>query len=289
VKIFLIILAMALCAAAFDAEAAFGLLEEQVAFGPRIPGSPGHEACKWWLIGELGRYCDELTLDAFDYVSPDGAYAFRLTNIIGVINPDAPRRVMLGAHWDTRMFADEDPDPERRTEPVPGADDGASGVAVLLELARSFAQDTPDVGVVFILFDGEDQGRIGGMDFCIGSEHLARQGSLLYTVGIVADMIGDADLAVFHEGNSVLDAPDLTRSVWDTAKMLDEGAFQPGYGSTLNDDHKAFLVRGLPTILLIDFDYDVWHTTHDTPAHCSAASLGAVGRVLEAFVRAGKF
>jgi len=280
---------MALCAAAFDAEAAFGSLEEQCAFGPRIPGSPGHEACKWWLVQELGRYCDELTLDAFDYVSPDGAYAFRLTNVIGVINPDAPRRVMLGAHWDTRMFADEDPDPGRRTEPVPGANDGASGVAVLLELARSFAQDTPDVGVVFILFDGEDSGRIGGMDFCIGSEHLARQGSLIYTVGIVADMIGDADLAVFHEGNSVLDAPDLTRSVWDTARGLGEGAFKPGYGSTLSDDHKAFLVRGLPTILLIDFDYDVWHTTHDTPAHCSAASLGAVGRVLEAFVRAGEF
>ncbi|OGD71787.1 MAG: hypothetical protein A2Y64_07380 [Candidatus Coatesbacteria bacterium RBG_13_66_14] len=288
-KVLLIILATALAAAAFDAEAAFGLLEEQCAFGPRFPGSEGHEACKWWLIGELGRHCDALALDAFDYVSPDGAYAFRLTNIIGIINPEAAKRVMLGAHWDTRIFADEDPDPGRRTEPVPGANDGASGVAVMLELARCLAEDPPDVGVIFVLFDGEDQGRIGGMDFCTGSDHLARQGSLSYSAGIVADMIGDSDLAVFHEGNSVLDAPDLTRSVWDTARALGEGAFKPGYGSTLNDDHKAFLVRGLPTVLLIDFDYDVWHTTADTPGHCSAASLGAVGRVIEAFVRAGEF
>jgi glutaminyl-peptide cyclotransferase len=289
VRVFLVILATALGAAAFDADAAFGLLEEQVAFGPRIPGSPGHEACRWWLVGELGRYCDQLALDAFDYVSPDGSYAFRLTNIIGVINPDAPRRVMLGAHWDTRMFADEDPDPARRTEPVPGANDGASGTAVLLELARSFAEDPPDVGVLFVLFDGEDSGRIAGMDFCIGSDHLARQGSLAYSAGIVVDMIADGDLAVFHEGNSVLDAPDLTRRVWDTARKLGEDAFQAGYGYTLNDDHKPFLVRGLPTVLVIDFDYDVWHTTSDTPAHCSAESLGAVGRVVEAFVRAGEF
>ncbi|HUT97487.1 MAG TPA: M28 family peptidase [bacterium] len=288
-KVLFIILATALAAAAFDAEAAFGSLEEQVAFGPRMPGSAGHEACRWWLIGELGRHCDQLTLDAFDYVSPDGSYAFRVTNIIGVINPEAPRRVMLGAHWDTRIFADEDPNPARRTEPVPGANDGASGVAVLLELARSFAEDTPDVGIIFVLFDGEDSGRIGGMDFCTGSDHLARQGSLSYSAGIVVDMIGDSDLAVFHEGNSVLDAPDLTRSVWDTAKRLGVEAFQPGYDATLNDDHKPFLVRGLPTILLIDFDYDVWHTTSDTPEHCSAASLGAVGRVVEAFIRAGEF
>jgi len=289
VKILPIILATALCASAFDGEAAFGLLEEQVAFGSRMPGSEGHEACKWWLVSELGRHCDALILDAFDYVSPDGSYSFRLTNIIGVVNPEAPRRVMLGAHWDTRIFADEDPDPARRTRPVPGANDGASGVAVLLELARCFAEDTPDVGIIFVLFDGEDSGRIGGMDFCIGAEHLARQGSLRYSAGIVVDMVGDADLAVFHEGNSVLDAPDLTRAVWDTAERLGEDAFQPGYDSTLNDDHKPFLVRGLPTILVIDFDYDVWHTTSDTPAHCSAESLGAVGRVLEAFVRSGEF
>ncbi len=288
-KILLIILATALAAAAFDAEEAFGLLQEQCAFGSRMPGSAGHEACKWWLIGELGRHCDSLTLDAFDYVSPDGSYAFGVTNIIGVINPDAPRRIMLGAHWDTRIFADEDPNPARRTEPVPGANDGASGVAVLLELARCLAEDPPDAGVMFVLFDDEDQGRIGGMDFCAGSDHLARQGSLAYSAGIVVDMVGDADLAVFHEGNSVLDAPDLTRAVWDTAKRLGEDAFKPGYDATLNDDHKAFLVRGLPTILLIDFDYDVWHTTSDTPGHCSAESLGAVGRVLEAFIRAGDF
>jgi glutaminyl-peptide cyclotransferase len=289
VKVIGIILATALGAAAFDAEAAFGLLEEQVDLGPRIPGTEGHKDCKWWLVGELGRYCDQLVLDEFDYVSPDGSYSFRLTNIIGVVNPEASRRVMLGAHWDTRMFADEDPNPGRRSSPVPGANDGASGVAVLLELARCFAENPPETGVVFVLFDGEDQGHIGGMDFCTGADHLARQGSLRYSAGVVVDMIGDADLAVYHEGNSVLDAPDLTRALWDTAERLGEDAFQPGYGSTLNDDHKPFLVRGLPTVLVIDFDYDVWHTVSDTPAHCSAESLGAVGRVVEAFVRAGEF
>jgi glutaminyl-peptide cyclotransferase len=288
-KTLVVLLSIAGLAAAFDAGAAFALLEEQVAFGPRQPGSPGHEACKWWLIGELGRCCDELTTDAFDYVSPDGAYSFRLTNIVGVINPGAPRRVMLGAHWDTRIFADEDPDPARRTEPVPGANDGASGTAVLLELARVFHEDPPDVGIIFVLFDGEDQGRIGGMEFCLGSDHLARQGSLRYACGVVVDMIGDADLTVMHEGNSVLDAPELTRRLWDTAAGLGEGAFIAGLGHTLNDDHRPFLERGLPTVLVIDFDYDVWHTVHDTPEHCSPESLGAVGRVLEAFIRTEEY
>ena len=284
-KALLLIGAFAAITAAFDAEAAFSLLERQVDFGPRHPGSSGHEACKWWLIGELGRHCDALALDAFDYVSPDGSFSFRLTNIIGVINPQARRRVMLGAHWDTRIFADEEPDPARRSLSVPGANDGASGTAVLLELARTFAQEPPAVGVLFVLFDGEDSGRIGGMDFCIGSERLARQGSLRYSAGVVADMVGDTDLAIYYEGNSLLDAPELTRRVWDIARELGEEAFVRGYGHTLNDDHKPFLVRGLPTILVVDFDYDFWHTTKDLPEHCSPKSLGAVGRVLEAFVR----
>ena len=279
------LLLLACLAAAFNAEAAFELLEEQVDFGPRHPGSAGHESCKWWLVGELGKYCDGLTLDAFDYVSPDGAHAFRLTNIIGVINPESPRRVMLGAHWDTRINADEDPDPKRRTDPVPGANDGASGVAVLLELARAFAEDPPSVGIVFVLFDGEDQGRIGGMEFRLGSEHLARQSSLRYAYGIVVDMIGDADLNVLHEGNSVLDAPELVGRIWDIAADPGIEAFIPGLGHTVNDDHKPFLERGLPTVLIIDFDYDVWHTVADTPEHCSPESLGAVGRVLEALIR----
>ncbi|MCK4593930.1 M20/M25/M40 family metallo-hydrolase [bacterium] len=284
-RVLLPLLFLTCLAAAFDAEAAFELLEEQMALGPRYPGSAGHESCKWWLVEQLGKYCDGLTLDAFDYVSPDGAHAFRLTNIIGVINPEATRRIMLGAHWDTRIHADEDPDPERRTDPVPGANDGASGVAVLLELARAFAEDPPAVGIIFVLFDGEDQGRIGGMEFCIGSEHLARQGPLRYAYGIVVDMIGDADLNILHEGNSVLDTPELVKRIWDTAADLGTDAFIPGLGHTVNDDHKPFLERGLPTVLIIDFDYDVWHTVDDTPEHCSPESLGAVGRVLEKLIR----
>ncbi len=269
----------------FDETAAFELLEEQVAFGSRAPGTKGNEECEWWLIEQLDKYCDELTLHRFDYTSPTGGHSFELTNIIGIINPDAPRRIMLGAHWDTRLYADEDPDPANRELPVPGANDGASGVAVLLELARVFSEYPPEVGILFVLFDGEDQGHIDRMPFCLGSEMLAASGMLRYDYGIVIDLVGDADLNLPQEGHSLQMAPSVVELVWGVAAELGESVFSQGAVSLINDDHLPFLERGYPTIDIIDLDYDYWHTVDDLPENCSAASLGSVGRVVETVIR----
>ena len=268
----------------FDQELAWELLVEQVEIGPRHPWAPGHEETRWWLIERLEPLVDELTLHRFQHVPAFGE-PLELCNIIGVLNPHAQRRVMIGAHWDTRLYADEDPNPANRELPVPGANDGASGVAVLLELARVFSEERPEVGVVFVLFDAEDQGRLSAMEFAYGSRRLADAELLSYDWGVVVDMIGDADLNIHPEGHSLTLAPRVVESIWDTAAGQGAVGFESEPLHTVTDDHLPLLRGGLPTIDLIDFDYDVWHTIDDTPEHCSGDSLGQVGRVLEALIR----
>lgn len=284
----LVLLTLCLSAGAvetsFDQRRAWTLLEKQLVLGPRYPGSPGHTAARWWIIGELAPLVDELTLQRFEYQPPFGE-ALTATNIIGLLNPEADTRVMLGAHWDTRRYADEDPEPARRGEPVPGANDGASGVAVLLELARVFAESPPEVGVLFVFFDLEDQGRIGGQEFCIGSERLAAAEALEFDYGVIVDLVGDAELNLHPEGHSLRGAPELVRRVWDIAAELGESAFIDEPRHTITDDHLPFLRRGRPVIDIIDFDFEHWHTVEDTAANCSPDSLGAVGRVVETLLR----
>lgn len=195
---------------------------------------------------------------------------------------------MLCAHWDSRPRADKDPDSTRHTQPVPGANDGASGTAVLLEMARVLAAFPPEIGVDIVLFDLEDLGDYGADDdpdslnpFSIGAAYFVSQrGQYTPRYGILLDMIGDKDLHIKKEGYSQAAAPLLLEQIWAAAEKVGADAFVDSHGVAITDDHVPFLRQGIPVVNLIDFDYPYWHTVADTPDKCSPASLQQVGDVL---------
>jgi Zn-dependent M28 family amino/carboxypeptidase len=202
-------------------------------------------------------------------------------NLLANFAPDRAFRVVLGAHYDTRPWADQDSGAARDL-PVPGANDGASGVAVLLEVAHALSQWDPGIGVDLVFFDGEDYGRQGDLDYYImGSRYFVEtMGAYRPHAMILVDMVGDADLRIPMEGYSWHAAPELTRLVFSVADSIQAPGFVAAVEDTVFDDHIPFLQRGVPAVDLIDFDYDVWHTTRDTPDRCAPASLESVARVL---------
>jgi glutaminyl-peptide cyclotransferase len=264
----------------FDADSAWVRLERQLAFGPRVPGSAAHRACADWLAGELERAGGRVERDAFTYRDPDGR-VWPLENLLGRFGPEGENRLLLVAHWDTRPWADLDPDPARRDRPIPGANDGASGVAVLLEVARVFGVAPPPGGVDILFTDGEDLGRAGVPEgFARGALRFAGRGLAAYRRAVVLDMIGDADLRIPVEGYSRDQAPEVVDWVWERGRRLEPLVFTTERGPYIVDDHVPLLTAGLPSVDLIDFDYPYWHTADDDLAAVSPASLGAVGRVL---------
>jgi Zn-dependent M28 family amino/carboxypeptidase len=252
--------------------------------GPRAPGSPGHEAAERWLIDSLRGLADDVAVQRFS-LAPGGREV-GMCNIIASFRPEERRRVLLATHWDTRAVADLDPDPSRRGDPILGANDGASGVAVLLELATLMNERPPRVGVDIVLFDGEDGGGAGGLGgWCLGSRHYAeRLGAYCPRLAVVVDMVGDSDLSVPVEPNSLSGAPEAVAEVWQEAKRAGAAAFEDRPGRAMFDDHIPLLRAGLPAVLVIDAEYAVWHTHGDTPERCSPRSLEQVGRVLVGLV-----
>ena len=257
----------------FDGQRAYADVKIQVAFGPRIPGSQGHAQSQAWIRKELesaGWQVDIQTSKALGHL---------VENIIAKRN-DEPPQIILGAHYDSRMYADNDPEPANQFQPVPAANDGGSGVAVLLEMARSLPGDTVSVWLVF--FDAEDNGRIEGWDWILGSREFVKNNVLRSKAVIVVDMIGDADLNIYKEQNS---DPQLTDQIWEMAKRLGyEKQFINEYKYSMIDDHTPFLEAGIPAVDIIDFDYPYWHTVQDTPDKVSAESLQAVGETLRMWV-----
>ena len=269
-----------------DGERAFEFLLRQVSFGPRNPGSDGHAGCRAYLVEQLAALTDTVELMHFQPVGSDGERLPPMTNIVARVAPHHDRRYLLCAHWDTRPRADRDPDPALRKEPILGANDGASGVAVLLEVATILRRFPPPVGVDIVLFDGEDYGEEGNLeDYFLGSRELARRW-LDYRpeLGILVDMVGDADLHLPKEEISFTAAPWLVDRVWSIARRLGEDRFEQYVGPRVLDDHVPLLEAGWPVIDIIDFAYPHWHTLADTPDKCSSASLRAVCRVLVALV-----
>jgi glutaminyl-peptide cyclotransferase len=268
----------------FDGRSAFRMLERQCAFGPRYPGSPGHEEMLEWLVRASRERGDHVAVQRFAVVS-DGE-ELRLTNVIVSFRPEARERVLFGAHWDTRAVAEEDPDPGNREKPILGANDGASGVAVLLELASVMAERPPRVGVDLVFFDGEDGGEEGGLgDWCLGSSYYAAHlGDYCPRYAVVIDMIGDRDLVITREPNSVASSPDIVELVWGAARRVGALSFDEATGRAMYDDHVPLIRAGIPTALVIDSRYAHWHTLEDTPDKCSPESLEEVGRVLAELV-----
>jgi glutaminyl-peptide cyclotransferase len=272
---------------AFNAGEAFGYLRAQTAFGPRVPGSAGHQRCLDYILALLAHAADSVSRQDFTVDGYDGE-KLQLTNIFASINPKAMNRILLIAHWDTRPRADQEKDLAKQNLPILGANDGASGVAVLLELAQRMKQSPPVAGVDLLFVDGEDYGKEGDQsNYLLGARYFAKHMSPDYrpAFGILLDMIGDSNLELLREPTSVQLAPEVVSLVWSTAKSLGVYQFTDGNQRAVLDDHIPLNEAGIKTIDLIDFDYPdasnrYWHTLEDTPDKCSAASLEAVGKVL---------
>jgi glutaminyl-peptide cyclotransferase len=266
----------------FDGTEAFQYLTAQCQLGPRNPGSEGHQRAKEYLFDQLRRNTDLVKTQEFVYQDTSGGKKLELTNIIASFYPDKRERILLCAHWDTRPTADRDPDSSLREKPILGANDGGSGVAVLLEIARIVSQKKPKWGVDIILFDGEDYGPEGELDkFCLGSKYFGKnKGAYKPEFGILLDMIGDKDLNIYKEGYSSRYAKKVVDLVWGTAQKLKIDCFNDSTKYFVYDDHIPLLAVGIPCIDLIDFDYPYWHTTQDTPDKCSPESLQKIGQAL---------
>lgn len=271
----------------FDGRQAFALLERQCAFGPRVPGSAAHDTCLAFLENELKQHAASVVRQTFSHTIEKSQQEVTLTNLIASFNLDAGNRALLCAHWDSRPWADQDPDMANRDKAVAGANDGASGVAVLLEVARTLKAMPPPIGVDLVLFDGEDLGTAGRSEtFAAGSRYFASHKDTRYVprFGILLDMVGDRNLNVYKEGNSVRYAADVVNRVWGLARRLDIPEFQFEQRFEVADDHVPLLMAGIPCIDIIDFDYPHWHTLADTPDKCSPESLEKVGRVVLAAI-----
>jgi glutaminyl-peptide cyclotransferase len=271
----------------FSGARALAQLERWLA-QPRGLGDPRRTTSIARLIDELER--SGATVQRIDHraVDPHDGTEYALTEIVAHVRPEAARRFVVATHFDTRPWADEEPDPARAREPVPGANDGTSGLAVVLELIAPLRAGLPEqVGFSIVLFDGEELGHPGDADgYCVGSRHLAAHiddQPLLATaeLGIVLDMVGDRDLHVLVEPGSRANHPRLVEWVWRTAAELGVTAFAPeSRGRGIIDDHKFLTAAGIPSVLVIDREYVAWHRTDDTLERVSARSLDAVGDVV---------
>jgi hypothetical protein len=273
----------------FSGSRAMELVVAQCELGPRIPGTAGNRRLREMIV-TMARDNDlEAHVLCFEATDPMSGKAVLLCNVVVSAGPAGGDRLWLGAHYDTRPVSDLDDDPDLRSAPLVGANDGASGVAVLLHLIEILGDRKPAQGVDLLFFDGEDSGLAGSPDgFCLGSRRLAatcRDFGNPLSRGtprgvIILDMVGDRDLSIPMEAYSMVNAPAWTDAVFDRAAALGLEAFVPEPGPAVYDDHVPFLQQGIPAVDLIDFDYPAWHTTGDTPDKCSAGSLAQTGRLL---------
>ena len=291
----LLILMLVLCAGCdrgktdFDGQAAHGYVKTQLEFGPRVPGSLGHQRTGDWIASVMRERADTVIEQRWTHVTASGD-SLRMRNIFARIRPELADRILYVAHWDTRPISDDDPNPSRRSLPVPGANDGGSGVALLIALADALRKTPPSVGVDLLFVDGEDYGDFGkNQDVLIGSRYFAQHLPVPnYTplFGVVWDMVGDANLSLSQEGHSVQRAPEVVARVWNRAADLGYSKyFIPRTQGPITDDHVPLLDAGLRVIDVIDIDYDPHHTPDDTLDKVSAKSLQIVGDVALSLVR----
>jgi Zn-dependent M28 family amino/carboxypeptidase len=254
----------------FDGAVAYGHVTAQCDFGFRPTGSDAWRATGDYIIANLEEHGWEVETQEFTYRDTP------VRNIVGRLGQGPV--VIVGAHYDTRRSADM----EDASVPVMGANDGASGVAVLLELARTLDQSELKHEVWLTFFDAEDNGRLDEWEWCVGSRYMAENLAITPESVIVVDMIGDADQNIYHEQSS---DPVLQARLWGIAATLGySDTFIDEYKYAIYDDHRPFIDRGIPAVDIIDFDYPYWHTTQDTPDKVSAESLERVGRVLEVWL-----
>ncbi len=278
----------------FDGERALRHIQTQVEFGPRVFGTDGYEQTLEWMVRQLEATADAVSRQPFSWIDAhDSTKVWGGTNIVASfnLNPEGGQRVMLSAHWDTRPFADQDPDSTNWSTPVPGANDGGSGVGVLMEIARLLAEQPPDIGVDLVFFDLEDIGDNLGPDadssaranpFAIGSQQFVQENPAYRPqFGILLDMVCDSELRIPREAYSNINAESVVDRVWEAAERVEAAVFLDEVGGPVVDDHLAFLQQGIPVINLVHYPFpSTWHTLGDVPSACSAESLQQVGDVL---------
>ena len=276
----------------FSGESAFHYLEKQCSFGPRNPGSSGHEQCEEYLIHTLSEFADTVFSQPFLQSIPGKSDTLEMTNIVGIFFGSGTKSLLLGAHWDTRPTADHDVNPERRNKPILGANDGASGVAVLLETARILTQNPHDETIYIVFFDAEDLGIEGNpRSYALGAQHFAKNLPIPKPDNaIILDMVGDAELHLPIERNSYVHNPTLVKILWTLADELELEAFDKQLQYEIYDDHVPLWEEAqIPAIVIIDFNYpnrwsNFWHTHEDTPIHCSVESLYQVGTLINHYI-----
>lgn len=274
-----------------DAERAFRYLQEICAIGPRISGTEGMQTQQALIAEHFEKLGAEVRYQEFDVTHPQTGGPVRMKNMIVSWHPQKQNRLLLCCHYDTRPFPDRETVPSNRTKPFIGANDGGSGVALLMELGHHMPQITTRLGVDFIFFDGEELVYDQDDKYFLGSEYFATQyrdnppDSFRYQKGILLDMVADRDLTIYIEKNSLNYAADVTRSVWDTARQLRVREFVHRSKYEIRDDHLPLnQIAKIPTCDIIDFDYPYWHKRNDLPAACSGRSMAIVGRVLLAWL-----
>jgi Zn-dependent M28 family amino/carboxypeptidase len=275
--------------AGFDGEAALRYVRAQVAFGPRVPGTVAAARAGDWLVAQMRERADTVIVQRWTHTTRTGA-TVQMRNIFSRIRPALAERVLYVAHWDTRPVSENESDYDMRERPGDGANDGASGVGMLMALADALKRTPPSVGVDILFVDGEDYGTFGpDLDVIIGATYFAANlpvRDYRPTFGVVWDMIGDSDLRILQEGHSLRVAPQVVERVWARAAELGHAThFVRTTGSQIMDDHVPLQRLGWPVIDVIDLDYPYHHTTGDTIDKISARSLRVVGEVALALVR----
>ena len=276
----------------FDGNNAYQYLIEQCNFGPRNPGSKGHENFSIFLEEYLSKMTKNILVQDFDYLEHITGKERRGKNIIAQFNIEAENRLLIGAHWDTRALSDEDLNEDNRLLPILGANDGASGTSVLMELAKIFSLNNPPIGIDLVFFDAEDVGISGKpKTYAMGSEYFSKNLPIKKPDNaIIVDMVGDKYLQIPIERFSYQTNPNLVKEIWGLADELNLSAFEYRIGFEIYDDHVPLWENAqIPAIDIIDFDYpnlfsNHWHTQNDIPENCSPQSLQQVGTLLLNYV-----
>lgn len=285
---------------AFSADSAYAYIEKQVSFGPRVPGSTAQQKCAEWMSGKFRSFGYQVTEQKFNAVLYNGKTVPGI-NLVASYKPEATKRILLAAHWDSRPISDKDP--HQKNKAIDGANDGASGVGVLMEIARNLARDSAEAGVDFVLFDVEDWGAPEGYTgdvsalanggWCLGSEYWSKTphkaGYSAY-YGILLDMVGAADARFYHEQYSLHYAPSIISTVWNAASQLGFGPYFPNTpGGGITDDHVPVNeIAKIPMIDIIDYRIDstggnffpYHHTLGDNMSAINKNTLKAVGQTV---------
>ncbi|WP_231962493.1 M28 family peptidase [Symmachiella dynata] len=275
-----------------DAKRAFGYLAQICRIGPRISGSRGMMRQQQLIGKHFAAFDCEVKYQPFDVRHPLTGNPVRMNNIIISWNPEVKERLLLCCHYDTRPLPDRDRDANQRQQGVfLGANDGASGVALFMELAHHMKNLPATCGVDFVIFDGEELVYGNRGEYFLGSTHFAENyrdhpTEQRYTAGVLVDMVADRNLRIYMEKNSLKYAPDVTKSIWKSAEQVGVDEFVPRAKHEVRDDHLPLNeIAKIPTCDIIDFDYPYWHTTRDVPNSCSGKSLAKVAKVLLHWLR----